>query len=86
MQFTMHPEILHQLSLIIKRKIMKKNQIKNSKKQSKKGYEIDYSQDLEAMVLNIYDTDGMIPLYVRYPKAGLYKIIETKSGGFQMEK
>ena len=82
----MHPEILHQLSLIIKREIMKKNQIKNSKNQFKKGYDIDYSQDLEAMVLDIYDTESMIPLYVRYPKAGLYRIIETKSGGFKMEK
>jgi hypothetical protein len=65
---------------------MKKNQIKNSENQFKKGCEIDYSQDLEALVLNVYDADVTFPIYVHYPKAGFYKIIMTSKGNLQMIK
>jgi hypothetical protein len=62
----------------------KNNQLK--KQQSQKPYELGYSEELEAMVFNILDADGMFPCYLRDPEAGMYKIIKTRAGRLQMSK
>jgi hypothetical protein len=65
---------------------MKENNKRHKRKQPQKSYEMDYSPELEAMILKIFDADGMYPCYLRDPDAGLYKIIKTRSGGLQMCK
>ena len=54
--------------------------------QQKKPFDLNYDQNLEAMVLIINDTEGLFPLYLQHPKAGRYKIIQTKPGNLQMVK
>ncbi len=51
-----------------------------SKKEPKKSYSIRYSKDLEAMLLEIYDIEGMLPLHVKLPQLGVRKIVKTKNG------
>ena len=38
------------------------------KKQPEKSYSLRYSKDLEGIVLEINDTDGMLPLFIKIPK------------------
>jgi hypothetical protein len=61
----------------------KDSQIK--KKQSHKSYELEYSENLEAMVFKILDSDGMHPCYWHDAENGKYrKIIKTRNGNVQM--
>ena len=61
------------------------------KKQPEKSYFFRYSKDFEAMVLEIHDIEGMLPLFVKVPKLpslGIRKIslVNKKDGlpGLQM--
>ena len=54
------------------------------KKQQQTSYSFRYSQDLEAMVLEIHDAEGMLPLYIKVPKMpsiGIHRINLTKRNG-----
>ena len=73
----MRQEILHQLILIIKRKSMKKNQIKNSKNQSKKSFELSYSEASMQYVFEIFD-EALFPLIIKYRSSRPRKLIVTQ--------
>ena len=55
------------------------------KKEPEKSYSFHYSKELQSMVLEIHDIEGMLPLFVRVPKIpsiGIRKInLINKKGG-----
>ncbi len=54
------------------------------KKERQTSHSVRYSQDLEAMVLEIHDIEGLFPLYVKVPKIpsiGIRKINLIKRNG-----
>ena len=57
------------------------------KKQPEKSYSIRYSKDLESMLLEIQDIEGMLPLYISVPKiqsVRMRKIVITQNGLLHM--
>ena len=59
---------------------MKDFQQHKGKKQPEKSHSLRYSKDLEGMVLDIHDEEGMLPLFVKFPSVGVRKIIKTRNG------
>ena len=65
---------------------MKKQLNPTNKKRDPKSFVWEYNKDFQAIVLRILDINGMYPLYVKDPEAGMYKIVKTSNGNLHMSK
>lgn len=63
----------------------KNNKLKNNS-ESSKSFLWEHDKTHQCMVLRILDTEGMYPLYLKDPDAGIYKIQKNRSGNLQMVK